>query len=66
MSTQPGQQRLVSCCVAVEARQHQGSELRLVRPYAVDVASGVERAPGVKDAELMRRFIGNALDAAAR
>jgi phosphoribosylanthranilate isomerase len=27
-----------------------------VRPYAVDIASGVETAPGVKSAELMRRF----------
>jgi phosphoribosylanthranilate isomerase len=40
--------------------------VRLVRPYAVDVASGVERAPGQKDAEKMRRFIGNAREAAAR
>ncbi len=30
------------------------------KPYAVDVASGVERAPGVKDHELMRRFVANA------
>jgi phosphoribosylanthranilate isomerase len=31
-----------------------------VRPYAVDVAGGVERAPGVKDGERMRRFVEEA------
>jgi phosphoribosylanthranilate isomerase len=40
--------------------------VRLVRPYAVDVAGGVEAAPGRKDAEKMRRFIESARAAAAR
>ena len=31
--------------------------IRIVKPYAVDVASGVEKTPGVKDFEKMRRFI---------
>jgi phosphoribosylanthranilate isomerase len=39
--------------------------IRIVQPYGVDVASGVERAPGVKDEEKLRRFIGNARAAAA-
>jgi len=34
--------------------------VRAVRPYAVDVASGVEVAPGEKDWTLMKRFIANA------
>jgi len=41
-----------------------GEAVRLVRPFAVDVASGVEGAPGRKDPEKMRRFIGNARTAA--
>lgn len=40
--------------------------IRIVRPYAVDVASGVESSPGQKDTEKMRRFIGTAHEAAAR
>jgi phosphoribosylanthranilate isomerase len=34
--------------------------VRIVRPYAVDVASGVEISPGQKDPEKIRRFIDNA------
>lgn len=34
--------------------------VRRARPFAVDVASGVEASPGRKDAELVRAFIANA------
>jgi len=34
-----------------------GDAIRAVRPYAVDVASGVEREPGIKDHAKLRAFI---------
>ena len=33
------------------------SAIRAARPYAVDVSSGIESAPGLKDPEMMRRFV---------
>jgi phosphoribosylanthranilate isomerase len=33
--------------------------IRAVRPWGVDVASGVETSPGVKDPERLRRFLEN-------
>lgn len=31
--------------------------IHTVHPYAVDVSSGIESAPGIKDADKMRRFV---------
>jgi phosphoribosylanthranilate isomerase len=38
-------------------------EAGALSPYAVDVASGVESAPGIKDHDKLRRFIRNAKSA---
>ncbi len=35
--------------------------VRVIKPYAVDVSSGVEKSPGIKDRDLIRSFIQNAI-----
>lgn len=39
--------------------------IRVVRPWAVDVASGVEKAPGIKDPQKVRDFVRAVLAASA-
>ncbi|HEY6291164.1 MAG TPA: phosphoribosylanthranilate isomerase [Terriglobia bacterium] len=43
-----------------------GYAIRNVRPFAVDVASGVEQAPGVKDASKLRAFFAAVREADER
>lgn len=43
-----------------------GSAISRVRPYGVDVSSGVESSPGTKDPELIRSFVYTAREAGER
>jgi phosphoribosylanthranilate isomerase len=40
-----------------------GEAIAAVRPYGVDVSSGVEQAPGVKDVDKVTHFLASARDA---
>jgi hypothetical protein len=43
-----------------------GEAIQRVRPFGVDVASGVEASPGRKDPRKLRRFVEAAREAGAR
>lgn len=51
--------RLMGCTIILAGgltAENAGQAIRAVRPYAVDVASGVESSPGFKDAGKLRAF----------
>lgn len=51
--------RLMGCTIILAGgltAENAGQAIRAVRPYAVDVASGVESSPGIKDAGRLRAF----------
>ena len=62
-------QRLAGARMALAGGLRPGTleaAIALVRPDIVDVSSGVEQAPGVKDPSLLARFLEIARDAGAR
>jgi phosphoribosylanthranilate isomerase len=42
-----------------------GDAVRAARPYGIDAARGVERSPGIKDHDRLRRFVAAAREAEA-
>lgn len=42
--------------------QNVAAAIRIVRPYAVDVSSGVEDAPGIKNPARIRRFVDTVVE----
>ena len=50
--------------LSVSAAENVGRAITVVKPYAVDVNSGVEARPGAKDAAKLRRFVAAARSAA--
>jgi len=55
-----GQSRLPVILAGGLTPENVGPAIAAVRPYAVDVCSGVETVPGVKDHDLIGRFIAAA------
>jgi phosphoribosylanthranilate isomerase len=45
--------------------QNVAAAISMVKPYAVDASSGLERSPGVKDHEKLAEFMREAMQAAS-
>jgi len=59
---QVGRERQVLLAGSLDAARV-ADAVRIARPWGVDVARGVEAAPGIKDHELVRRFVAAAKEA---